>query len=109
MARLFQEWVEKTYKKIELGKQQAYCRKCDMAVDMVNPTLHRTGDTDYLISKCPNCGRKLWMIKSGGDGGGTEKWKLLREYLRYREEIDQVSNRSLRNEDLVAAYSRVGG
>ena len=26
-------------------------------------------------------------------------WKLLKEYLRYREEIDQVSKRSLRNEE----------
>ena len=58
-GKAFREWTEKTYKKRVIGKNQAYCRTCDLAVDLINPTKHETKDTKYLQAKCPNCGRVI--------------------------------------------------
>ena len=60
----FKNWIESTYKKIRLKKDQGYCKSCDKAVKLINTELKTTklGDTDYLLGNCPNCGRKIPRI-----------------------------------------------
>ncbi len=60
----FRNWIENKYKKIRLKKDQGYCRKCDKAVKLINTEIKTTklGDTDYLLSNCPYCGRKIPRI-----------------------------------------------
>ena len=60
----FKNWIESTYKKIRLKKDQGYCKSCDKAVKLINTELKTTklGDTDYLLGNCPYCGRKIPRI-----------------------------------------------
>ena len=60
----FKNWIESTYKKIRLKKDQGYCKSCDKAVKLINTELKTTKlcDTDYLLGNCPYCGRKIPRI-----------------------------------------------
>jgi len=60
----FVAWYEMTYAKIMLGSNQAYCRTCNKAVDLVNPEQVQKGFLRYLKSKCGGCGRTLIRFTS---------------------------------------------
>jgi hypothetical protein len=62
----FREWVLEVYKKRGLANNQAFCIFCRKAVVMVDPVRREEGRLYYFICNCPNCGRKLARIITGG-------------------------------------------
>jgi DNA-directed RNA polymerase subunit RPC12/RpoP len=58
----FRDWYEETYKPIKLAKNEAYCASCKKPVQMVNPTENSKDGLTYLLSSCPDCGRKVPKI-----------------------------------------------
>ena len=60
----FRDWYEETYKPIKLAENEAYCVSCKKPVTMVNPKKESKEGLTYLISRCPDCGRKLPKILS---------------------------------------------
>ncbi|MFM8876567.1 MAG: hypothetical protein ACKOGC_10925, partial [Anaerolineae bacterium] len=48
--------------KIKLAQDETFCLTCKKGVQIVNPEKQFSNDTVYLLSNCPNCGRKLTKI-----------------------------------------------
>jgi Zn finger protein HypA/HybF involved in hydrogenase expression len=61
-GKAFREWYEETYPRISLAKNETFCMTCKKPVKIINPTKEKKGRLHYLISYCPNCGRKLARI-----------------------------------------------
>ena len=61
-GKVFREWYEITYPRISLKENEAFCLTCKKPVKMQNPVRKKKGGFVYLLSKCPNCGRKLPKI-----------------------------------------------
>ena len=55
----FKDWVEDTYKKRQLAKNQAYCVSCKRIVEIIDPEKNRQGNLIFYISACPLCGKKV--------------------------------------------------
>lgn len=72
----FREWIAKTYQKKIIGKNQAYCRTCDKAVDIVKPQKKVIKDTTYYLCDCPNCGRVISRIIENRRGQNDRSGKL---------------------------------
>jgi hypothetical protein len=62
----FRTWYLETYKKRNLGQNEAFCLTCKKAVKMVNPEKKQEGRLFYYLCDCPNCGRKLAKIITRG-------------------------------------------
>ncbi|KAA3642016.1 MAG: hypothetical protein DWQ07_25820 [Chloroflexi bacterium] len=58
----FKEWIEQIYPKVKLKSDQSFCLTCKQAVDIIKPKKKKSGVMTYLLSSCPNCGRKLTRI-----------------------------------------------
>ena len=58
----FRDWYDALYPKATLGAHEAYCLTCKEPVPIVNPSEQRKGFIVYLVSDCPNCGRRLARI-----------------------------------------------
>lgn len=65
-GRVFREWVQEVYKKIDLTPEEAFCLSCKQAVKMVEPTRKQEGRLFYFLCRCPNCGRLLARIITRG-------------------------------------------
>lgn len=58
----FSEWYQHTYTKIQLAKDETFCKTCKKGVKIFNSKQMQKKDLVYLLSVCPNCGRKLTKI-----------------------------------------------
>ena len=60
-GKAFREWIEQTYTKRQVPKDQAFCRTCDQSVKLVNIVEKTTnnGITDYIVGECNQCGRRV--------------------------------------------------
>lgn len=64
----FCRWYEETYPKVNMGDNEAFCLTCKQPVEMVEPEEQRKGGMVYLVSACPDCGRRLArIVRSGKD------------------------------------------
>ena len=61
-GKTFREWANEQYKKRKLGKDETFCMTCKRPVKIVNPVEAQQGRLKYVLSSCPNCGRKLTRI-----------------------------------------------
>jgi uncharacterized protein with PIN domain len=64
----FLSWYCVTYKKIKLQKNESFCKTCKKAVKISKQKIIQNGQTTYILSKCPNCGRCLTKIISNSRG-----------------------------------------
>ena len=65
----FRNWYHRTYPKIEINSDEAFCVICHAGVKIVNPTYHTKGTLHYLLCHCPDCGRKISkMLKNNAKG-----------------------------------------
>jgi hypothetical protein len=55
----FRNWYIENYPKTHLEKNETFCKTCRKAVLILKPVSHTKKNTEYLLSECPNCGRKL--------------------------------------------------
>ncbi len=60
----FRIWIEETYPRVSLDNDETFCLTCKKGVKIINPQKEKKGRLHYLISYCPNCGRKLSKIIS---------------------------------------------
>lgn len=58
----FAEWYSRVYTKTKLAQDETFCLTCKKGVAIIQPEEHQKGDTVYLLSVCPVCGRKLTKI-----------------------------------------------
>ncbi len=58
----FAEWYAKNYAKQKLKQDETFCKTCKAGVPIFQPEKKRTGNLIYILSVCPNCGRKLTKI-----------------------------------------------
>jgi hypothetical protein len=61
-GRAFKRWVEETYSKARMGDDEAFCLTCKRPVEIVEPVREEKEGLIYLVSECPDCGRKLARI-----------------------------------------------
>ena len=61
-GKAFREWALLVYKKIKLANDETFCVTCKQAVKIVNPERKKEDRLIYVVSSCPNCGRKLARI-----------------------------------------------
>ncbi len=76
----------KTYQKQELGLNEAFCLTCKQAIKMLDPVRKQEGRLYYYRCSCPHCGCKLARI-------------ITRAYLKYRAEVDQVAQKTIKLEE----------
>ncbi|RIK32579.1 MAG: hypothetical protein DCC56_01855 [Anaerolineae bacterium] len=58
-GKSFAEWYGKFYFKIHLKPNETFCKTCRKGVKIVQPKRHQKNGLEFLLSKCPVCGRKL--------------------------------------------------
>lgn len=58
----FAEWYKNVYAKTHLKPNETFCLTCKKAVEIYKPEKQRKASLIYLLSVCPNCGRKLTKI-----------------------------------------------
>lgn len=63
-GKAFREWYLSTFKKAEMKSDESFCLSCKKPVKIVNPKTEQRADITYLVSNCPNCGRRLTRIIS---------------------------------------------
>jgi hypothetical protein len=61
-GKAFREWYERTYPRISLADDEAFCLTCKRNVMMSNPVKKRKGRLVYWVCFCPKCGRKIGRI-----------------------------------------------
>jgi len=61
-GKAFRDWALQVYKKAELPQDESFCLTCRRAVKIVNPERRKEGKLTFVISICPECGRKLSKI-----------------------------------------------
>ena len=61
-GKLFAAWCAQVYIKPKLKEGETFCMTCKRAVLIVEPVKEQKGNLVYLLSTCPNCGRKLSRI-----------------------------------------------
>ncbi len=67
-GKAFAEWYSKAYAKLHLGNNETFCKTCKKGVLLYQPTKKQKGSMVYLLSVCPNCGRRLTKILSDQRG-----------------------------------------
>jgi DNA-directed RNA polymerase subunit RPC12/RpoP len=55
----FREWYTKTYRKLELAENEAYCLSCKKVVLIIIAEKMQKGNYRYWSANCPNCGGKI--------------------------------------------------
>ena len=58
----FKKWYLANYQKAVVNENQSFCKTCKKPVMIVDPINIKSNGLEYIISKCPNCGRKLSKI-----------------------------------------------
>jgi len=58
----FADWYSRVYKKIRLRQNETFCKTCQKPVKFFKPKKTSKGQLIYILSRCPNCGRKLTRI-----------------------------------------------
>jgi len=61
-GRAFAEWYKNQYKKAQLGEGDTFCKSCAKAVKIIAGETKTQKQITYIVSSCPNCGRKLTKI-----------------------------------------------
>lgn len=61
-GKAFAEWYNKVYVKVHLKPNEPFCITCKKAVEIYKPEKQQKANLIYLLSVCPNCGRKLTKI-----------------------------------------------
>lgn len=61
-GKVFAEWYCEVYKKINLKENETFCKTCKKPVKLLKPRKKSKGQITYVLSTCPNCGRKLTRI-----------------------------------------------
>ncbi|MEW6402935.1 MAG: hypothetical protein AB1649_14130 [Chloroflexota bacterium] len=61
-GKAFAEWYEATYTSVTLAVDEAFCLTCKKAVRMLWAVRKISKGLRYIVSECPNCGRKLSRI-----------------------------------------------
>ncbi len=61
-GKAFFDWYTKTYTKIHLKSNETFCKTCKQGVKIYKPKKGNNGTAVYVISICPNCGRRLTKI-----------------------------------------------
>ena len=65
-GRAFAEWYGRVYVKLRIGPNEVFCRTCRRAVRIVDPVERTKAGLRYVLSTCPNCGRRLTRIVGSG-------------------------------------------
>jgi hypothetical protein len=65
-GKKFREWIKETYKKQDMGLNEAFCLSCKQVVKMINPERKQEGRLFYYLCSCPKCGRSLARIITRG-------------------------------------------
>jgi hypothetical protein len=63
-GKMFREWYEITYPRMEMKSNEAFCLTCKKPVKMANPLKVKKGRFVYWKAACSACGRKLVRIIS---------------------------------------------
>lgn len=58
----FKAWYLDVYQKAKVKEDETFCKTCKKAVKIEDPIQLRKNGLTYIISVCPNCGRKLSKI-----------------------------------------------
>jgi len=58
----FQGWYLENYQKAKVKEDETFCKTCRKPVKIVSGVLRKRGGLSYMLSYCPNCGRKLSKI-----------------------------------------------
>jgi hypothetical protein len=64
----FADWYTRVYKKIHLRLNETFCKTCQKPVKFFQPKKTSKGQLIYILSNCPNCGRKLTRIIENSRG-----------------------------------------
>jgi len=64
----FADWYCKIYKKIHLRPNETFCKTCKKPVKLYKSKKTSKGQIIYILSRCPNCGRKLTRIIENSRG-----------------------------------------
>lgn len=60
----FAKWYGEVYPKITLAQDETFCKTCKKGVTIYQPKRKAIGNFVYVLSVCPNCGRRLTKILS---------------------------------------------
>jgi len=69
----FQRWYLKKYQKAKVKLDETFCKSCRKAVKIVNGVKLKKAGTSYVLSSCPNCGRKLSKIVECNKGKNDQQ------------------------------------
>jgi hypothetical protein len=61
-GKAFANWYTKEYQKLRLKDDETFCKTCKKGVEIYQPKKRQKGGLVYVLSVCPNCGRKLTKI-----------------------------------------------
>jgi hypothetical protein len=61
-GKAFQHWYLEKYQKAKIKDDETFCKTCRKAVKLVQPSSGKKGGLDYVLSNCPNCGRRISKI-----------------------------------------------
>jgi RNase P subunit RPR2 len=59
---LHQQWYIRNYQKANVKRDETFCKTCRKPVKIVDGSVIRRDKISYILSVCPNCGRKLSKI-----------------------------------------------
>jgi len=63
-GKAFFDWYRKVYVNIHLKQDETFCKTCRSPVKIHRLKKRIKGSLVYILSVCPNCGRKLTKILS---------------------------------------------
>jgi hypothetical protein len=63
-GKAFADWYVQTYPKTHLLQDETFCKTCKRPVKIHKPNKQVKGNLIYLLSECPDCGRRLTKIIS---------------------------------------------
>ncbi len=61
-GKRFSAWYKKLYAKKVLHQDEIFCMTCKKPVKIVTPEIIQKVKLTYLVSNCPNCGRRTSKI-----------------------------------------------
>jgi hypothetical protein len=61
-GREFKDWYIKNYQKAKVETDETFCKTCKKPVKIVNGSIVKKDKLIYILSSCPNCGRRLSKI-----------------------------------------------
>lgn len=61
-GKKFIDWYLSHYQKAKIKEDETFCKTCRKAVKIFQPSDKKKSGLSYVLSTCPNCGRKLSKI-----------------------------------------------